>query len=121
MQSFPHGPGQLQRFNRLVQQGIDTLGPLVTLIDVGMEIETAQHRYRGVLEYLERLPANLQQQPYWLALRGDALVQMGDRAAARESYQTALATLQKLPDSRRNSRALVAQHKRLTDKLKVLQ
>jgi MYXO-CTERM domain-containing protein len=86
-----------------LRDGIDELGPIVSLVERAVALETDGD---AALALIARLTPELQASPRWRARRGDLLVAQGDVAGAASEYAEALATIARLPASRRDVRAM---------------
>jgi tetratricopeptide (TPR) repeat protein len=85
--------------------GIALMGPVVTLEQAALELELRRGATDAALERLDRAAARSPRKDTWLARRGRILEDAGRNAEARISYERALAELQRLPSSRRQTRA----------------
>jgi len=85
---------------------IATHGPLVVLVELAIEIETARSRHDAALAYLGRLPPKLRHSPLWQKRAGDLHLAAGRADEARLAYETALDALSKMPAARRRAPAL---------------
>jgi tetratricopeptide (TPR) repeat protein len=98
---------------RGLDEGIERLGPLVTLQLAAMDLELAQKRYDRALARLERIAAQSPRKETWLARRGEILEQAGRKTEAHESYAAALAAVETLPPHRRRVKAVTELETRL--------
>lgn len=87
----------------IVDRGIADLGPLVTLIDYAIELETMRGRYTQALARFNDLPSRLIKTPTWLMRRADLLVKNENLNEARDALKAALEAIQKPQRSRRRS------------------
>lgn len=99
------GPSYVDRALAGLDEGIDRLGPLVTLIQFAIEVERDRGRYLSGLDRLDRLPENLAGQPKWLGLRADLLLEAGRKNEAHAAYAAGLEIIEAYPPARRKSRA----------------
>lgn len=111
------GPDNLDNALAGLDEGIARLGPLVTLIQYGIETERAHGRHAQALNRLDTLPAQISGQPTWLAVRGDILRDLGDMELAQASYRSGLDKIETYPMARRNARATTALEARLREAL----
>ncbi len=89
-----------------LDQGIEKLGPLVTLQLLAIELELRSKRTDAALARLEKIAAQTERQETWLARRGEILEQAGRPREAREAFTAALSALESLPPQRRQSKAM---------------
>ncbi len=92
---------------RTIEEGISELGPLVTLIQFAVVLESDRGRHLEALDYMNRLPSRVRRQPHWLKRRGDALHKAGRIMDARDTYRAALTQIERLPKSRRYVKVMV--------------
>ena len=111
------GPKGLEAAARGVAEGLVRLGPLVSLVDLAVEIDVARGAPLAALDHLRLLPDKLKAHPKWLARRADLLLQAGRKDEAVVGYEQAMAAIQTLPNSRRSSRAMLALKVRLNEVL----
>lgn len=90
---------------RGLDEGIQRLGPLVTLQLYAIDLELAANRYDAALARLQTLAAQSPRKEPWLARRGEILEQAGRVAPARLAYEQALAAIESLPARHRKTRA----------------
>jgi predicted Zn-dependent protease len=107
------GKEQFESALKGLDEGIEKLGPLVTLQLYAIDIEIKQGRHDAALQRLDRVSAQSPRKETWLARRGEILQQAGRQQDARKAYQDALTALDKLPPARRNVPAMVELEKRL--------
>ena len=89
-----------------LDEGIEKLGPLVTLQLPAIEIELKRQSYDKALARLETVAAQSPRKESWLKRRGDIL-QLADRQAeAIRAYKEALRAIESLPPARRNVPAI---------------
>lgn len=96
-----------------LDEGIQKLGPLVTLQLYAIDVEIKQKRYDAAIQRLDRVSAQSPRKETWLARRGEILQQAGRNAEARQAYEAAVAALNKLPPARRYVPAMQELEKRL--------
>lgn len=107
------GSVHLDRALRGLDEGIARFGPVVTLIQLAVDLESKQGRYDAALTYIDALPPHVKALPLWMARRGDVLLAARRREDARDAYVAALAAIENLPVPRRQARAVVALENRL--------
>lgn len=100
--------GQIEEALRDLDESHDTLGPLVTLAQLAIELEFKRAHYNAALTRLDEIAATTARQDTWLAQRAEILEQAGHLDEARKAYEDALAALDTLPRHRRNTRASAA-------------
>ena len=98
---------------RGLDEGIEKLGPLVTLQLAAVDLELAQKRYDRALTRLERIAAQSPRKETWLARRGEIMEQAERKTEAHESYAAALAAIETLPPHRRRVKAVTELETRL--------
>ena len=101
-----------------LDEGIEQLGPIVSLAQLGIEIERDRGNLDAALRRIDRLPEKLRLLPAWLMLRGDILVTKGDDRAAAAAFRRALARIEALPPGRRSTRNMLALERQLREKLR---
>ncbi|NKB49625.1 MAG: tetratricopeptide repeat protein [Alphaproteobacteria bacterium] len=111
------GPENVDRAVVGLDAGIERLGPLVTLIGYGIDVERTHGRHAQALARLDTLPVQISQQPAWLATRGDILRDLGELRQAKATYRSGLDKIETYPMARRNSRATVELETRLREAL----
>jgi predicted Zn-dependent protease len=104
-----------------LDEGIQKLGPLVTLNLYALDLETEHGRYDAALKRLDGVMAKAPRKETWLERRGNILRQAGRPAEAREAYKAALDAMKTLPPTRRNVPAMVELEKRLRANIESLQ
>lgn len=90
----------------VLDEGMDRLGPLVTLALHAVELEVKRKRYDAALARLDSIAAGQARQEGWLERRGAILEKAGRVVKARHAYDAALVALARLPVSRRRSGAM---------------
>lgn len=96
-----------QDITKGIQQGVEQLGPIVSLIEFGVTSAEAQQEWAAALTMLNELPDILTQSPTWLYKQGQLQENLNENEAAQETYQQALQKINELPASRSNSPAFV--------------
>jgi tetratricopeptide (TPR) repeat protein len=99
------GPEQLESAIRGLDEGLERLGRPVTLQLYAIELEQKRGDADAALARLDRIAAGAGRQEPWLVRRGEILEQAGRVEEARAAYRAALAEIDKLPASRRGTRA----------------
>jgi tetratricopeptide (TPR) repeat protein len=96
-----------------LDEGIERLGPLVTIQLHAIELELKRKQFDAALARLEKIAAQSPRKETWLARRGEILLQAGRREEARAAYEQALKALDTLPPGRRNVPAMNELGKRI--------
>lgn len=101
------GEGPLQIGEALggLEEGVQRLGPLVTLELPAIDLELRKKNYDGALARLDRLSAQSPRQEEWLTRRGEILKQAGRAAEARQAFADALAAVELLSPRLRSTAA----------------
>lgn len=87
-------PLNYQKIHQIIQLGLDKLGPLVVLLQYGIDFDRQQKNYQSALYWLEKLPSRLRQQPFWLVEKADLLIALNKDSEATFQYKIALNRLQ---------------------------
>lgn len=96
-----------------LDEGMQSMGPLVTLQLYAMDLETENARYDAALKRIDSVMAKAPRKETWLERRGNILRQAGRPEEAKKAYQAALDAMKTLPPGRRNVPAMVELEKRL--------
>lgn len=105
---------------RGLDDGLQRLGPLVTLQLFAIDAELKLKNYDGALARVDKVAERSPRKETWLARRGEILVQAGRPDEARRAYESALAALQTLPPTRRNVPAMQELSKRIQKQIETL-
>jgi len=89
-----------------LDEGINKLGPLVTLQLVAIDLELRRKNYDGALVRLDQITAQSQRKEAWLVRRGEILKLAGRDAEARAAFNAALTAIESLPPAHRQSRSV---------------
>ena len=100
------GPDGYARLVQGLDDGINALGPIVTLMGKLIEVHLEQGNTEMALTRFEQLSPLLKSLPTWQAKKGDIHSQAGDQRTAQKSYEQALQTLRQLPAGRQSTRAM---------------
>jgi tetratricopeptide (TPR) repeat protein len=111
------GPEQLAAALKGLDEGLQRLGPLVTLQLFAIETELKRNHFDGALARVDLVAARSPRKETWLARRGEILQQAGRPDEAKQAYQSALAALQTLPPTRRNVPAMQELSKRIQQEI----
>jgi len=87
-----------------LDEGIQRLGPLVTLELAAIELELLRGRTDAALARVDRLAAAAPRKEQWLARRGEILERAGRTAEARAAFAAVLDAIETLPEARRRTR-----------------
>lgn len=88
-----------------LEQGVARLGPLVSLIEFGVNQSEVFGRWETAQKLIEDLPAILRQSPKWLFKEGQIQEKLTNKDVAQQLYKNALQKIKELPPSRANSAA----------------
>jgi tetratricopeptide (TPR) repeat protein len=99
--------GQVEEALRSLDEGIKRLGPIVPLQAYALELELGRKNREAALARLETILARAERRESWFARRGDILLEVGRNAEARQSYEAALAALNRLPGRLQQGPAMV--------------
>ena len=105
---------------RGLDEGIQKLGPLVTLQLFAIDVELKQKNIDGALARLDKVAEKSPRKETWLARRGEILQQAGRPEEARQAFKAALASFQTLPPTRRNVPAMLELERRLRRQLEMI-
>jgi len=126
MSSIPEPELYLERANvqpvdealRGLDDGINKLGPVVTLQIAAIELELRRKNYDGALARLDQITAQSERKEAWLVKRGEILKLAGRDDEARAAFNAALVAIEALPPAYRQSRAVTALELRARSALK---
>ena len=99
---------QLGAALRGLDEGINKLGPLVTLQLAAIDLELRRQNFDGALARLEQITAQSQRKEAWLVRRGEILKLAGREHEARAAFNSALAAIGSLPPAHRQSRSVLS-------------
>jgi len=108
-----HGEERIDEALHGLDEGMKTLGPIITLQLYAIELELQKKRPEAALARLGQITAQAARKESWLARRGEILEQAGRHADAREAYAAALAAMETLPASRRKTKMMSELDRRL--------
>ena len=111
------GPEYLAEALRGLDEGIARMGSLVTLQLFAIDVELKQKNFDGALQRVDKIAEKSPRKETWLVRRGEILQQAGRPEEARRAYQSALASLQTLPPTRRYVPAMQELEKRIKREL----
>jgi predicted Zn-dependent protease len=107
------GAAHVDEALRGLDEGLDKLGPIVTLQLTAIDIEVKRNRVDAALGRLDKVMAQAPRKETWLTQRGDILKQAGRNQEAAEAYTAALKALDTLPPARRSVPAVADLRRRL--------
>lgn len=97
------GPAAADRALAALDEGINRLGPVVSLVDEAVALELARGRHEGALARIAAAMDRAPRRETWLVRQGDVLAACGRREEAVTSYRAALAAIADLPDRHRET------------------
>lgn len=86
-------PTNLPAVNQIIKQGVEQLGPLVSLLQYAIQFNRDHHAYQPALVWLNMLPEQLRKQPHWVLQRADLLDLAEQHQEAKSNRQHALEIL----------------------------
>jgi tetratricopeptide (TPR) repeat protein len=99
---------QLDEALRGLDEGIDKLGPIVTLELAAIDLDLRLKNFDGALVRLNQIAAQSERKESWLVLRGEILKRAGRDEEARRAFNAALTAIESLPPAHRQSRSVAA-------------
>ncbi|MBT8079144.1 MAG: metallophosphoesterase [Gammaproteobacteria bacterium] len=96
-----------------IDEGVATLGPLISLLELAVDLEENRGHFAAVVKRIENMPAALKDRPRWLHRRALALEQQHRYQDALQLNRLALSRIDGLPAGRRNSPAFQALRSRV--------
>jgi predicted Zn-dependent protease len=103
---------------RGLDEGINKLGPVVTLQLAAIDLELQRNNYDAALTRLDQIAAQSERKEAWLVRRGEILKLAGRDDQARAAFNAALVAIAALPASHRQSRSVTALELRARSALK---
>ena len=91
-----------------LDEGINRLGPLVTLQLTAIDLELRRKDYNAALTRLDQITAQSERKEIWLVKRGEILTFAGKDDDARKAFTAALSAIESLPAGNRHSRSVLA-------------
>lgn len=91
-----------------LDEGIQKIGPLVTLQQAAIDLELRRRNYDGALSRLDLIAAQSARKEAWLVRRGEILKAAGREEEARAAFNAALVAIESLPAQLRQSRTVTA-------------
>jgi len=103
---------------RGLDEGINKLGPVVTLQLAAIDLELRRKNYDAALTRLDQITAKSERKEAWLVKRGEILKLAGRDDEARTAFNAALVAIEALPPAYRQSRTVIALELRARSALK---
>ncbi len=100
------GKKQVPRALAGIDEGLERLGPAITLQLEAIELELARKNYDGAIERLDRIAEKANRKETWLTRKAEILETAGRPGEALHCYEQALEKIAGLPASRRWNRAM---------------
>jgi tetratricopeptide (TPR) repeat protein len=100
------GPSHIAEALTGLDDGVDRLGEIITLQLFAVDLELARSNYEGALRRLDLISARSVRQEPWLVRKATILEAAGRNEDARAAYEQTLASINSLPSSRRNNKAV---------------
>lgn len=97
-------PRNISEALRGLDEGINKLGPIVTLQLAAIDLELRQKNYDAALTRLDQIAAQSERKETWLVRRGEILRLAGRDEEARTAFNAALVAIESLPPAHRRSR-----------------
>jgi tetratricopeptide (TPR) repeat protein len=88
-----------------LDDGIEKLGPLVTLQLPAIDLELKRNHFDTALQRLDTLIAQSERKESWLFQRGQILQKAGRNAEAKAAFESAISAIESLPSNLRETRA----------------
>ncbi len=101
------GDGYVDEALRGLDEGIQRLGPIITLQLYAIDLELKKNQFDAALVRLEHITAKASRKETWLARQGDILEKAGRTDQALVAFTSALAAIQKLPANRQNTQTMI--------------
>lgn len=115
------GPDHIDEALTGLDSGVDRLGEVITLQLYAVDLELARRNYDGALRRLDRISAGSVRQEPWLVRKATILEAAGRTEDARVAYQQTLTSIDELPSSRRNNKAVTRLENEAREALKRLE
>jgi predicted Zn-dependent protease len=91
------GPQYSDRALEGLNEGINRIGPAVTLQLLAIDIEVSKNRYPEALARLDKIIARADRKDIWLVEKGKLLQKAGRTEEANQVFKAALMEIQSLP------------------------
>jgi tetratricopeptide (TPR) repeat protein len=102
---------------RGLDEGLQRLGPIVSLEEEAIDFEVATKNWDGALARVDRVAARTPRPESWLARRGEILAAASRPGEARVAFENALTAIERLPPRLRETRAMRRLEARVRDSL----
>jgi predicted Zn-dependent protease len=86
-----------------LDEGIEKLGPVISLVEYAIGVELERRNYEGALRRIEVAMQHAPRREGWLVRKGDVLVKSGRANEAVASYRAALSAIDELPERYRDT------------------
>jgi predicted Zn-dependent protease len=86
-----------------VDEGMNRLGPVISLLEYAITLELEQKNYERALKRIATAMEHSPRRETWLVRQGDVLLKMGRTSAAVAAYRAALAAIEDLPPRYRST------------------
>ena len=96
-----------------LDEGMSSMGPLVTLQRLAIEIEVDRGNHAGAIARIDDVLAKAPRKETWLVYKGAILASAGHRDQAVDAFRLARAALESLPPRIRSSPAMTALRERI--------
>ena len=100
-----------------LDEGMSSIGPLVTLQRLAIELEIDRGDHAKAIARIDEVLAKAPRKETWLVRKGGILASTGQESAAREAFRRANAAVQSLPVRVRSSPAMTALRKTIANHL----
>ena len=100
-----------------LDEGMSSIGPLVTLQRLAIEIEIDRGDHAKAIARIDEVLAKAPRKETWLVRKGSILASAGQEAAALDAFRRANAALESLPVRLRSSPAMTALRETITNHL----
>ncbi len=87
-----------------LNQGIETLGPVVTLELAAIQLDLQLKQYDSALARVDQIAAQAERKEIWLVKRAEILQMASRNKEAKQNYLDALNAIDILPDSRKSTK-----------------
>ena len=105
--------GKLDLAIKGLDEGMTSMGPLVTLQRLAVEIELDRSNHAGAIARIDDVLAKAPRKETWLVRKGAILASAGHRDQAFDAFRLARASLESLPPRVRSSPAMTALRERI--------
>lgn len=114
------GPDHIDEALAGLDDGVERLGEVITLELYAVDLELVRGNYDGALQRLDHISAGSVRQEPWLVRKATILEAAGRTEDARVAYQQTLTSIDELPSSRRNNKAVTRLENEAREALKRL-